>query len=91
MREEKTEKKNGFFFTNFECVCERIDFAHEKDFGNIHLRNSHQLTDLLTNPCGSPWGCTVEIAETVGGGPADGGGTDVGAPALCGASCGVVL
>lgn len=51
----------------------------------------HQLTDLLTNPCGIPWGCTAEIAETVGGGPADGGGTDVGAPALCGASCGVVL
>lgn len=45
------------------------------------------LTDLLTNPCG----CTAEMAETVGGGPADGGGTDVGAPALCGASCGVVL
>lgn len=49
-----------------------------------------QLTDLLTSPCGIPWGCTADIAETVGGGPAD-GGTDVGAPALCGASCGVVL
>lgn len=49
------------------------------------------LTDLLTNPCGIPWGWTADIAEAVGGGPADGGGTDVGAPTLCGASCGVVL
>lgn len=51
------------------------------------------LTDLLTKPCGIPCGWTAEIAETGGGGPACGGGTLVGAwaPALCGASCGVVL
>lgn len=61
---------------------------NSKEYFAIRL---HQLTDLLTNPCGIPWGCTAEIAETVGGGPADGGGTDDGGPALCGASCGVVL
>lgn len=50
-----------------------------------------ELTDLLTSPCGIPWGCTAEMADAVGGGPADGGGTADGAPTLCGASCGVVL
>lgn len=49
------------------------------------------LTDLLTKPCGIPWGCTADMAETGGGGPACGAAEGAWAPALCGASCGVVL
>lgn len=66
------------------CINEKVEEVNGKRLFVV------QLTDLLTNPCGIPWGWTADIAETVGGGPAD-GGTDVGAPALCGASCGVVL
>lgn len=57
------------------------------------------FTDLLTMPCWMPGGAAVvaatpaDTAETGGGGTDCGVGTDGGAwaPALCGASCGVVL
>lgn len=50
-----------------------------------------QLTDLLTKPCGIPWGWTADIAETGGGTACDGTVVGACAPALWGASCGVVL
>lgn len=59
------------------------------------LSGNHRatLTDLLTKPCGIPGGGAADTTDTGGGGTACGGGTVCGAcaPALCGASCGVVL
>ena len=60
----------------------------------------HLLTDLLTKPCWIPGGAAAAAAaaaataaDTGGAGIVCGGGIVEGAcaPALCGASCGVVL
>lgn len=62
---------------------------------HIHFEKKKRgtLTDLLTSPCGIPGGGAAATTDTGGGAATCGGGTVCGAwaPALCGASCGVVL
>lgn len=79
-----TAEVNALFFMVEGIYCR--EFTNE-------LAIQKLLTDLLTRPWESPAGGAAETAETGGAAAACDGGTFCGAyaPALCGASCGVVL